>query len=278
MNANKTEPKAPTLVTTMSEKALSRTVSLWFIVAVSGQWLFAYYIAVVYGGTALDGNLVSWTKRMIHGFVEGDYMGNAFVLLHILLAFIITVGGPLQLIPQFRNRFPRFHRINGRIYIFTAILISLAGLFMTWSRSAPVGGMFGQIALSGNALLIVLFAIQTIRTAMAGNFESHRRWAIRTFLVVSGVWFFRVGFGLWIFLNGGEAPGSTQNLTGPFDMTLYVSDYLLPLFFLELYFYAQRKGGTIAKWAMAFLMLVLAILLGIGIFMASQIFWFPSFK
>jgi hypothetical protein len=278
MYANKEEHNAPTLVTTMAKKALNSTVALWFVVAVSGQWLFAYYIAVFYGGTALEGNFIAWTKNMIHGFVDGDYMGNAFVLLHILLAFFITVGGPLQLIPSIRKHFPTFHRINGRVYIFTAIFISLGGLYMTWSRSADVGGFFGQITLTMNALLIILFAIQTIRTALAGNFESHRRWALRTFLVVGGVWFFRVGFGLWILLNGGTAPGSTANLTGPFDMTLYLSQFLVPLLFLELYFYVQQKGGTKSTWGMAMLMFTLSILLGLGIFMASQIFWLPNLR
>ncbi len=259
-----------------SNKTLNTSAALWFLVAVTGQWLFAYYIAVFYGGTAMQGNFAEWTRRMIHGFIEGDYMGNAFVLLHILLAFIITFSGPLQLIPQLRNRYPVFHRLNGRAYIFTAIIISLGGLYMVWSRDAVVGGLYGQIAISGNAILIILFAAITMRTAITRNFVAHRRWALRTFMVVSGVWFFRIGFGLWIFLNNGDAPGSTQDLTGPFDMFLYLANYLVPLFFLELYFLTQDRAGDKGKFMMAFLLIVLAILLAMGIFMAAQIFWLPN--
>ncbi len=259
-----------------SDKALRTAVTFWFIIAVLGQWMFAYYIAVFYGGTLMKGNLVAWTKRMIHGFVEGDFLGNAFVLMHILLAFIITFGGPLQLIPQIRTKARLFHRWNGRIYIFTALLISIGGLYMVWAREAVVGGFFGQVAISGNALLIMIFSIMTIRTARNHNFASHRKWAIRTFIVVSGVWFFRIGFGLWIFVNSGEAPGSTQDLTGPFDMFLYLANYLLPLFFLELYFCAQDKGGRVGKFGMAVGLTILTFLTGAGIFMAAQIFWLPN--
>ncbi len=259
-----------------ADKVLDNTAAFWFVIAVIGQWFFAYYIAVFYGGTLVEGDLAAWTKRMIHGFVEGDYLGNVFVLLHILLAFVITFGGPIQFIPQLRTKFSAFHRWNGRIYIITALLISVGALYMVWAREAIVGGFFGQVAISGNALLIVIFAIMTIRTAMKHNFIAHRKWALRTFLVVSGVWFFRVGIGLWIFLNNGSAPGSTQDLTGPFDMFLYLANYLLPIFFLELYFLAQEKGNAIGKFGMATALVILTFLTGSGIFMAAQIFWLPN--
>ncbi len=36
-----------------------------------------------------------------------------------------------------------------------------------------------------------------LRYALARNIDAHKRWAVRTFIVVSGVWFFRVGLMLW---------------------------------------------------------------------------------
>ncbi|MEL6916573.1 MAG: DUF2306 domain-containing protein [Bacteroidota bacterium] len=259
----------------IADKALNFSAQLLFWVAIAGQWLFAYYIAIFYGGSAIQGNLAAWTKRMIHGFIEGDYMGNAFVLLHILLAFIITFSGPFQLIPQIRNRFPMFHRLNGRAYIFTAFIISFGALYMVWGREALVGGLYGQVAISGNAVLIILFAAFALRTAMVRNFTAHRRWALRLFLVVSGVWFFRIGFGIWIFLNSGAAPGSTQDLTGPFDQFLYVANYLLPMVFLELYFWGKEQSGILGKFIVSGILLTLVGLLAVGIFMAAQIFWLP---
>jgi len=259
-----------------AQNALKLTSSFWFTVAVAGQWLFAYYIAVFYGGSLVQGNLAEWTRRMIHGFIEGDYLGNAFVLLHILLAFVITFGGPLQFIPILRTKFPSFHRRSGRLYIVTAIIISLGALYMVWGREALVGGFFGQLAISGNALLIVIFAIMTIRTAIARNFDAHHKWALRTFMVVSGVWFFRIGFGLWIFIHNGTAPGSTQDLTGPFDKFLYLANYLLPLVFLELYLFVKSKSSSLGKYIMGILLLFLSVMTVFGIFMAAQIFWLPN--
>ncbi|MFT4762323.1 MAG: uncharacterized membrane protein YozB (DUF420 family), partial [Saprospiraceae bacterium] len=97
-------------------KFLNVTVAFWFLVAVLGQWIFAYYIAVAYGGSAIEGNLEKWDEVLYFGFIEGDWIGNFILVAHIFLAFVITVGGPIQLIPQLRNRALTFHRWNGRVY------------------------------------------------------------------------------------------------------------------------------------------------------------------
>ncbi|GAA4276631.1 DUF2306 domain-containing protein [Aquimarina mytili] len=258
-----------------SNKMLHISARLWFVITIIGQWLFAYYIAVFYGGTAIQGDFEEWTRRMIHGFIEGDYMGNAFVLLHILMAFIITFGGPLQFIPKLQQRYPLFHRLNGRVYILTAFIISLGGLYMIWSRPNTVGGIYGQIALTTNAIFIMGCASISVYYAIKRKISIHQRWAMRTFLTVSGVWFFRIGFGFWILINGG-APGSNETLTGPFDMFLYFACFLLPLLLFEIYVLAKPKAKTIGKWALSAGLFVLSLATAGGIFMAAQIFWLPN--
>ncbi len=256
--------------------ALKATGVLWFLTAVAGQWLFAYYIMIYYGGSAAEGNWAAWTNRMIHGIVEGDLIGNIAVLIHISLAFIITFCGPLQLMPQIRNRFPTFHHWNGRLYITTAFVISLGAIYMIWTREAVIGGRIGQIATSIDAVLIIIFAGLTLRYAMAREIDIHRRWAMRLFIVVNGVWFFRVGRGLWKFLNDGASPGVNGTLTGPFDIFLNFAGFLLPLFFLELYMWMRDRGSAGQQMAMAGIVVVLTAAMGAGIITAAQMFWLPN--
>ena len=45
--------------------------------------------------------------------------------------------------------------------------------------------------------------------------DVHRRWAIRLFLAVSGVWFFRVGLMFWIGANQGAVGFDPASFTGP---------------------------------------------------------------
>jgi len=259
--------------TDIARKLLSISAATWLLTAIMGQWLFAYYIMVFYGGNALQGDWDAWSKRMIHGFIEGDLIGNIAVLIHISLAFVITFLGPLQLIPQIRTNFPKFHRINGRVYIITAIVISVAAIYSIWSREAVISGIVGQIGTSLDGLLIIICAIMTVRFAMARKIAIHRRWALRLFIVVSGVWFFRVIRGFWMFINDGTSPGTNANLTGPFDLILNFAGYLVPLLVLECYFRVRDNGKPTGQLAMSSTIFMLTIAMGIGIYSAAHMFW-----
>ena len=257
-------------------RLLNLSSATWFAITVFGQWFFAYYIMSYYGGNALQGDWAAWSKRMIHGIVEGDLIGNIAVIIHISLAFVIMLCGPLQLIPAIRNRFPLFHRINGRTYIMTALVISVAAIYSIWSREAVLGGVMGQIGTSLNGLLIILCAVKTVQFAMARKLAIHRQWALRLFILVAGVWFFRVIRGFWIFINDGTSPGTNSNLTGPFDLILNFAGYLVPLLILEVYFRVKKSGNERAQFYMSGALLGLSVATAIGIYQAALIFWIPN--
>ena len=80
----------------VADKTLNFTARFWFVIAVAGQWMFAYYVAAFYGGAALRGDLPAWNKVMPHGYVPGDTAGNLAIGMHLLLAVVIIVGGPLS--------------------------------------------------------------------------------------------------------------------------------------------------------------------------------------
>ncbi|MFZ8531235.1 hypothetical protein ACO1NH_13755, partial [Staphylococcus aureus] len=63
-----------------------------------------------------------------------------------------------------------------------------------------VGDLGQHLGMSLNALLIVGFAILAWQAARTRDFPAHRRWALRLFLAVNGVWFFRVGLMLWLLV------------------------------------------------------------------------------
>jgi len=262
--------------TTIARKMLNASAATWFLTATIGQWLFAYYIIIFYGGNAVQGDWAAWSNRMIHGFVEGDIIGNIAVLIHILLAFVISFCGPLQFIPQVRQSYPGFHRINGRLYIMTSLVISVAAIYMIWSREAIIGGVMGQIGTSLDGILVIICAVMTVRFAMARQIAIHRRWALRLFIVVSGVWFFRVIRGFWIFVNDGTSPGTNSTLTGPFDLVLNFAGYLVPLFILECFFRIRDNGQSTSQYSMAGIILLLTAAMGLGIYSAAHIFWLPN--
>src|SRR5262245_10795493 len=117
-----------------ARSALQASAIVWFVPALVGQWFFAYHIGVAFIGTALAGNLAAWNKTLFVGLVPGDRVGNLALAAHLFIAFVIAVGGTLQLIPQIRTYAPTFHHWNGRLYIASAFVASLAGLYMIWTR------------------------------------------------------------------------------------------------------------------------------------------------
>lgn len=257
---------------TIAETALKGSAALWFLTAVIGQWIFAFYVVAFYGGSALRGDTEAINNNLVHGIIQGDIIGNVAVVTHLVLAVIITFGGPLQIVPQFRNRFPFLHRLNGRLYMATAFMISIGGLYMIWTRGT-IGGLAQHLAISLNAVLIIVFAALALRHAIAREISTHRRWALRLFLAVSGVWFFRVGLMLWTSANKGPVGFDPVTFTGPFLNFLAFAQYLLPLAILELYF--RTRASSPNQLVMAASLLVLTVMTGMGIFAATTGMWLP---
>ena len=249
-----------------ARSALKTSALAWFVPALIGQWFFAYHVAVTYVATAFAGKAATaWNKRLFVGFVPGDLVGNIALVAHLFIAFVITVGGTLQLIPQIRTYAPALHRWNGRVYIVVAFVSSLAGIYMIWTRDTFGGILMNDIGVSLNGVLIMVFAAITLRYAMARKIAVHQRWALRTFMAVSGVWFLRV---IYAFLNAvpGETPGVADDMTGPTNVVINFASYLVPLGVLELYFRARRSPSVPAQFATATLVLMAAVATSIGVY------------
>ena len=261
----------------IADIALKAAVRFWFGVMVIGQLIFAFTVASFYGMTAARGDLLAWRKSITHGYIPGDTMGNLAIVVHLTSAVIVILAGLIQLIPQVRERAPAFHRWNGRIYVVTAFTISLAGLYMTWIRGS-VGDLVQHLGSSLMAVLIMLCAVMALRYALARDFKTHRRWALRLYIVVSASLFIRAGFFLSLLLNHGPFGFDPATFSGPFLTFMIFAQYLVPLAVLEIYLRTQDRGGAAGRFAMATGLFVLTVGLGAGIFAVTMGAWLPSIK
>lgn len=257
------------------QKFLAFAASFWFVTMVIGQWIFASYLLLFYGATAARGDLHLWKEKLTHGYVAGDFVGNAAVAAHLLFAVIIMVAGPLQLVPQIRARFPQFHRWNGRVYLLAVVAASIAGLYMLFVHGT-VGGTVLMIAQSLDAVLILAFAGFALRAALQRDFTTHRRWALRLFMVVSAVWFFRVGLMLWLVIQQKPVGFDPTTFTGPFVSFIAFAQYLIPLLVLECYFRVQNSNSASLRVSMAALLVILTLVMALGIFGATMGLWSPN--
>jgi hypothetical protein len=262
----------------IADTALRAAARFWFVVAALGQLMFVVYIVSFYGRSVVVADFTRWNTVLFNGYVLGDHIGNLALGIHILLAAVVTLGGLLQLIPQIRNRFPTFHRWTGRIYILTAFTTSIAGLYLLWIRGGTVGDTGQHLVNSMNAVLIMICAGMTVRYAMARDLKTHRVWALRLFLVVSGSWFFRVALMLSFLIFKGPVGFDPVTFQGPFLTFLVFAESLFPLAVLELYLRAKDLPAATYRIATAAILLFLTLGMGGGIVGATMGMWMPSVK
>ena len=255
-------------------KALARSVTAWFIVAAAGQLMFVAYIAAFYGRAAIGGDISRWNDVMGVGLIAGDTMSNGVLAAHLLFAAFITLSGLIQLIPQIRARVPRFHRWNGRAYMVAAAIMAMGGLWLTWGRVDHFYATLGKLGTTVNGLLILYCATKALATARSRNFAAHRRWALRLFMVVSGVWFLRILMILWVLVNQGPV-GFGDDLGGPAWIMLTFLQFLIPLGVLELYFRAQASSSNRRRTATATLIAVCTVAMAVGLTFTTIGMWLP---
>jgi uncharacterized membrane protein len=261
-----------TAINITSSGLLKWAAMLWFVTAAAGQWTFVIYIVGHYYSPTLQGHFEAWNNRdLITGYVAGDVAGNLYFAAHVLLAAIITAAGTLQLVPSIRRHAISFHRWNGRLYLTTAFIGTLSGLWMVWVRGTYLtltGAISGTI-LSGLILACGAMALYHVRQ---GSIDLHRQWAMRTFLVVNGVWFQRIGYMSWIILNQGPV-GIGRHMDGPFDLILGFAEYVIPLGVLELYFFSQVQPRPWVKMVMSLGLVLAAAIMAVGIYGTYAIMW-----
>lgn len=254
-------------------KLLKASTIFWFVITAIGQFIFAGYVAIYHGSLIFQKGLEGMDEtHMPNGYISGDNIGNIVLAVYLLTAVMIIAGGPLQLIPQVRTKFLKFHRWLGRLYIIFVLFGATAGLYLIWTRPIPAfGNIYQNIAISIEALLIIVFAFLTLRYAMARKIRMHRRWALRLFITASGVWFLRIGYKAWYFLE--DFIGF--KFDDFFDYWSFGS-FMIPLAIVELYLRTKDRNNKSEQLGMSILLVVLTLLMGLGIILATKEMWIPK--
>ena len=99
--------------------------------------------------------------------------------------FVLLLGGPQFIVP-WRRRWPRVHRLTGRVYALLILGVAApTGLVMGWHAN---GGAWSQLSFCLQAVLWWGFTWLAVRWVRAGDLAGHREWMIRSFaLTLSAV-------------------------------------------------------------------------------------------
>lgn len=255
-----------------ARKTLDMSVKSWFAFALAGQWAFAIYIFFIYIVTFVYG-LDVHDFSPAPGAVKTEGFDRFVFFTHIIPAVYLSFFGLMQLVPGIRNRFKGFHRWNGRIFLVLGFSGALTGLYLQWVTGLRFTDI-GSLGITLNGILILFAVYFTWHHAVNKRFDQHMRWAIRCFILVNGVWSFRLYLMGWFFVNQGPN-GNSQRLDGPMDIFITFACYLLPLGIAELYFWAKKQRDSNKVWGSTLVMTAGALITLIGVFAAVMMMWMP---
>lgn len=255
-------------------RLLDVAVVSWLAMAVIGQLMFAAYVLAFYGRAAANGQWEHWRNVTPRGYVPGEPLGNLLFGAHLVFTVVVVLSGLIQLVPALRQRAPMLHRWNGRLYLLSALVLAIGGIVMLTMRGT-VGGLWQQVGTATNGVVIAICAALAWHHARARRIAVHRRWALRLFLAVSGVWFFRIGLMAWLLLHQAPVGFDPKTFSGPFLTLLSFAQFVLPLLVLELVFRAQASARPGLRIGTSVLLFALALLTAVGIVGASMAMWLP---
>lgn len=114
-----------------------------------------------------------------------DYMFAQFpwlTLVHILPGLLFMVLGPLQFNAGLRTKYPKRHRLSGRIFVLCSLIIGVTALVMSFAMPA-IGGV-NQAAATALFALYFLFAIsKAFWHIRRREVAAHREWMVRAFAI-----------------------------------------------------------------------------------------------
>jgi Predicted membrane protein (DUF2306) len=127
-------------------------------------------------------------------------------------------------------------------------------------------------------VLVMVCAVMAWRMALKRDFVSHRRWALRLFLLVSSAIFIRASISLVSVVLAGAGAFDPTVIQGPVQTVVVYGQYCVPLAVLELYFWSQTRGGPATRFSMAAALVVLTLVMVAGIGVASATIFVPNIR
>jgi uncharacterized membrane protein len=111
------------------------------------------------------------------------------IALHIVSATLFCVLGAFQFDAAIRQRFPRLHRIAGRVVVVpSGLLAALTGLWMTTASAIPAelqGELLHAVRIAV-ALAMTLAILLSVRAVWQRRIAQHRAWMVRAYALGQG--------------------------------------------------------------------------------------------
>lgn len=132
--------------------------------------------AGVYRGTTL---LLEWS--WYPAFLR-DRVDNLPLMIHVVSAAVFYILAAVQVLPRIRKRYPRWHRLAGRVAVIAGIAGAVSATWLTLIHPDARGPVlyYGRIVFGPLWLGFLVMGYLAIKRR---DFSGHRDWMIRAFAV-----------------------------------------------------------------------------------------------
>ncbi|MBP2324807.1 putative membrane protein [Kibdelosporangium banguiense] len=157
----------------MSTAVMSRTVRkrwwwlLWGSLTVLALAVAGYFVPPYLSG----GTTIPNIDRITPGYYTS-------LVIHAVPAGIALITGPWQFVPRLRARFPRSHRVMGRVYLIAVVAAALAAVY---SSAVTKSGFPLQVAFFVLIVAWLYTAAKAYRAIRRRDVALHRIWTIRNY-------------------------------------------------------------------------------------------------
>ena len=106
-----------------------------------------------------------------------------WLLPHGIAGACALLLGPLQFSDRLRQRFTKFHRVAGRVYVASALVLAPLGAYIQYFQERMGAPRSFSVAGAVDAILLMLTTGIAFAFILQGKVQQHRQWMTRSFAV-----------------------------------------------------------------------------------------------
>src|ERR1700730_6499247 len=106
-----------------------------------------------------------------------------WLLPHGIAGACALLLGPMQFSDRLRQRFTKFHRVAGRIYVTCAFILAPLGAYIQYFGERMGAPRSFSVAALVDAILLMMTTGMAFAFILSGKVQQHRQWMTRSFAV-----------------------------------------------------------------------------------------------
>jgi uncharacterized membrane protein len=146
--------------------------SIWLLMAMLAMILFV--ITASYLSFKPDVNFL-----LVKQDIVNDPIWRPTFYIHVISGMLVILVGPFQFLKSFRTKFLNWHKLGGKIYAYSILLLAApTGLIMAFYAE---GGLWSTVAFSIMSILWFVTTLMAVIKIKQRKIEEHKMWMMRSY-------------------------------------------------------------------------------------------------